>query len=1716
VPAPISQNEFNSIIRKAWTNGRPIIPIIGAGASANSGFPPIASVVRYIAKLACYLKYGLYLPTPEARNLFRKQIGEFATRIDKFISIFGWPDRFQLNADLRGRLDHLHDDPRFPDDWQAAGKRNLPSALPKLKRSELTSFRDRLSTKGKMDYVLGRTLDDLARDINPGGFTTLDRYLARVYRVQRSLSWLTSIDKASPFSQVVTAYGSEELLTRTRANGRDLEHLLITLSEDARQISRILKSHLDDREENAGQHISLGAQELAALRETAADLEPILTGTQQYLAIPPNLLSFRYQVAADWKPLLRYASWYQPALIDALFARLARNRTPNTSHVFLAHLAQLLRIRVLFTFNFDPFIETAFANESVAHRVFAMEHGDELPSRHHLDDTVSLIKMHGSTHNILVDEKVDYRVSNTYRKQFLDLIGEKPLLLVMGCSGNDRRLVDLVGDLMADVKHASTIWTYHKSYDDTPPSLISLPSVSRFGSYDFGQTLRLLFESLTNRLPNSNTPYVAHVNRPVIPDPTRQPNDPPAYNVHERPVTIFSSLLPHSERQVEGAGGFPVASRRFMHALAEVPLGYTVITLDLEEHHSLEQVVADIIDQVRRGDSLIPPFLATGPILGAAGEDYAFSAADRVLFALRRSRYALCIRGIDAFSFKTTTHHGVTSKLEFDEERLYRLLILFLTRLAEGIGNRRDWSLGDSFLILTYEKPYCRHFHSASENERLKKVTEILDGFQKALTDKGYPIDFVGGSAQRAIVEPSNKVSEGPTFFLPKEFRAHRGSPVSTSISIWHVVMAAIVMHRRTRTNTGIHKLIADLEESQLANRSRHVTGLDVQENDRQGEPFDEEPVLAIDAPTGEWGSERPNCSHGGGIGSAQILRVFANSMQCPWLCWTEEGGLWCDRPARDWIYDYNTSCTSRSRLGFRKNHPKAMRQTLLAAVLHDRIARNYYLNQFLPSRDAFLFLEYVYHRVSTLRYLAQLQALISPAMARQTLIKAEKDGMLTSLGEFADGSDWIKMFEALRSVVKTRPGMATKGRDRLGDLANAIFELRRKCFQGLVQNWTRTESYLRQVLPPDEIIAWCKNLLEYNLDAKSRRHREDRLAASGDSLKGVWGDTSSAQFKMLKRQDKDLGKQRDALIDAIKNTLFRAMYAHGSYAEILFSAGQAPKKSWSRWLFKDADEVCFTEWEGNATHWGLNRLVVGLWHTISHGVEPRKETRFKTIGMIESQLVTSSHGAMRLWPDQPEARLRAYYLVAEKRLGEHARKTRDVFRTEETRSKANTDFINRGRRDLEHIEDILTKAIEEAREEAKETSGSAEGIMRNPLLEPAADRGLFIPYRSLYQTLLGRCHLSKARFRINQARSRFEELVTNLRVAKGFARKPKAGSKTPLDELSEKRISRGLLEKARGALTEAYKDLAYAKNGIGQENSLIIAIADLACADVALTGSDLELCHSYLSDWNGGQNVINRSRAKLETASSYLTRCLERLLQGPRFVLIWRLYHQVQVSYHIRRIAIIMHEVAISQKRRQKSDPELITKKTGELVRRLRIGLTGLRFGLDYSPADSAKNHRDEFIELWAKLGAVALAAAVFLCDAAKTPSISIVAPSLLDILLAAWVDMNLSEGLFNWEKTFQTVDSTLAGNSGKDAVGSKSRDDELEPVTQQKGKDLLIGLFRESVDDFIRDIGRKHDQLLSMSDLLFYQNYIFEALTAKIADCVTPLPGKLRIVLR
>ena len=142
-------------------------------------------------------------------------------------------------------------------------------------------------------------------------------------------------------------------------------------------------------------------------------------------------------------------------MIDSFFVHFTEEKRPNTAHMLLAHLADVLRIKVILTTNFDSLIELAFQRFDMPVATFDVHYKAVLPDARLVRATRSIVKLHGGRYGLRADLSLDTSPEQNDVENFLaylsayDGTGRQPAkhqrdLLVMGISGQERRTVNLI------------------------------------------------------------------------------------------------------------------------------------------------------------------------------------------------------------------------------------------------------------------------------------------------------------------------------------------------------------------------------------------------------------------------------------------------------------------------------------------------------------------------------------------------------------------------------------------------------------------------------------------------------------------------------------------------------------------------------------------------------------------------------------------------------------------------------------------------------------------------------------------------------------------------------------------------------------------------------------------------------------------------------------------------------------------------------------------------------------------------------------------------------------------------------------------------------------------------------------------------------------------------------------------------------------------------
>lgn len=131
---------------------------------------------------------------------------------------------------------------------------------------------------------------------------------------------------------------------------------------------------------------------------------------------------------------------------------------PGSSHRQLAFLTRRFGWRLVLTTNFDDLIERAMSSEGLEPTVFDVWKEAELPASSLVRRGLSVIKLHGSAYGLRLGKALDDPLEEDEKKILCEYMGEKPILLIAGWSGQDKRIMDLVKAV--GEKDGELIWVY--------------------------------------------------------------------------------------------------------------------------------------------------------------------------------------------------------------------------------------------------------------------------------------------------------------------------------------------------------------------------------------------------------------------------------------------------------------------------------------------------------------------------------------------------------------------------------------------------------------------------------------------------------------------------------------------------------------------------------------------------------------------------------------------------------------------------------------------------------------------------------------------------------------------------------------------------------------------------------------------------------------------------------------------------------------------------------------------------------------------------------------------------------------------------------------------------------------------------------------------------------------------------------------------------------
>jgi hypothetical protein len=880
----------------AYYAGRPIVPLVGAGISAEAGFPPTSALVRYLAKVRNFLDEQLFLP-PGDRGKDRKG-GLYHDR-KSHLRLVGWPEPFQLN-DVLWDWERIEGDPS-----------RMRDAIDRVYHAELQ--RDNQEVQDRLDVM-------------------------------------------------------HELLTR--ATRREREWFLAASDPVAD------KDFLRPAQR-------LGVLKYQILSDFSArgrkELDPAKKKTiEAFLRSPIR--------QPNWRPFLRQVTDGQADQVDSLFQMLNRGRQPGNSHRFLAFLAKLLGWKLVLTTNFDDLTERAMRSEDLAPMIFDIWHGAELPNDLLLGYGLSIVKLHGGAYGLRVGESLDDPLPPHDRDKLLRYMPDDPLLLVLGNGGQDRRIRDLVEAVIEQPRTFASdapkvVWVHFS--ESAPPQVEEWKkkcdnSVVTGRTYDAAAFLIDLYTQITHTHPTGAEAYSAHSQRPLgltakdffgPADPARTTKQDDSTR-QPRPIVVFTGEGDGaSERHDCPQDASTIAMGEFLSALTPT---HTPIWLDAGMFQSVEELVAEIISQCRKHDPTLPSVVLA---MGSSDDDRTrllelSKAIGRVLASLRRGTYALALDEVGSFGRPPTNHHGVPASCEGPALVRVKDLLAFLKSLVE----RAD-ECGDSRVLLAVNNMGERFAESGETNPekvRLPKVNKLLREFRRLMEEKS--------GSDRGLVD-FRKVSSRRQHDKPKS-----DANLTAEQQREEDLKALVVIFRRPRSLVALHKLAIDYfrypetSEGKVISRAWpnvvFIKRLHLWLERLHGQRF----LIPMEGALYWMGSRERDTDYHNFSKLASSIELL-DALGAPLVVYHFLGYSQWHTGSR--LKPAEILERERAQAGPPPPVPKdaelaAMaRQAARLTLQHRDVARYYYSDQFLACKDPSAFFEYLYHRISSIRYGTILAALV-------------------------------------------------------------------------------------------------------------------------------------------------------------------------------------------------------------------------------------------------------------------------------------------------------------------------------------------------------------------------------------------------------------------------------------------------------------------------------------------------------------------------------------------------------------------------------------------------------------------------------------------------------------------------------------------------------------------------------------------------------------------
>lgn len=827
----------------------------------------------------------------------------------------------------------------------------------------------------------------------------------------------------------------------------------------------------------------------------------------------------------NWEILLDKLSEGNHELVDSLFTSFGNGLYPSISHRLLAFLQPKLEIPLILTTNFDSLLEKSFYEEGLIPKIFDVHRDAQLPDPALVRKQLSIIKLHGSAYGLRLGERLKQPLELSARNNALQYIEGDPLLLVLGFSGSERRMMQMLQAFSQHRRHEENprlIWVQGPSepgplFDELFEGEPLTPNDKRIQwcKVKHADTfLQELYFNIAHCYQSSSKSYLSlpgelRMTEIDLSLPSSQPKD------NRYPIQIFVAKDANKlNTRTPSTSWATLAGVAFTQTLSD----YTIIWIDLENHHTVEGIVSEFFNRVRKIDPTAPSCVMAdlhndNSNQNTQNTNEIQKAVNRIKEVFQRGRYALVLDSIESFGRPQMVHHGVPS-YDYSEDknnviskfkiRIKHLEDFLKTLICNNLDDQQAYFYLDSYVIITIDKPRARH-GIRTNLETLKSINKLVTSLTNDKS-KHSRIIFQDERTYSDIIKNSKiKFSDNPSKSLPKHWKPIHNKPYN----------AAYLIELKNNSIKRIHDVIYLFSYLNPKFNKSYTNKIRLDENNYIPtllgilSVFRRPRTIPIQRSIiGRWalrmvGTKRPTESDATAAYKCidDMLEVIAPSLNknhikynkySPFGMRHEGGSIWLFRESQENIYD---SFTESLRLKYWRTNIddnlkiSALLDGMLCISWQLLAARTYYVNVFMPTQDISAFYEYIYHRTSAIRYITFLIILLNSINSDSLNFNGELYNELLNDSVEASG-----VFSQLHDD-ESRNCYYNNYSDKSFFLRR-LHILRQSALETLLMALKRNHPRLRAESIPDTISAWASEFINNEITAISGNFIENKTGA--------------------------------------------------------------------------------------------------------------------------------------------------------------------------------------------------------------------------------------------------------------------------------------------------------------------------------------------------------------------------------------------------------------------------------------------------------------------------------------------------------------------------------------------------------------------------------------------------------------------------------------------